>query len=72
VNFLFPWLLWQRAAKKKREELAKVSAELGKSEVILDLAKRDPKMREALRSLGLNTSEKENPDPETGTEPKDT
>src|SRR5271157_5662364 len=32
MNFIFPWLLWQRKNKAKREQLAKMAEELGNDE----------------------------------------
>jgi hypothetical protein len=55
MNFIFPWLLWERKIKAKREQLAKISEELGNNKVIADLSERDPELREALRSLGVKT-----------------
>jgi hypothetical protein len=61
MNFPLPWLLWRLAAEKKRKELAKACEELGKSEIVAELAERDPKTREALQSLGVKIARKEEP-----------
>jgi hypothetical protein len=57
MNFVFPWLLWRRAAKKQEDKNAKIFAELGNNKIIAELAERDPEMREALRTLGVKNPE---------------
>lgn len=55
MSFIFSWLLWRRAANKEQEKLDKVVDDLGKNEAISELSERDPKLREALRDLGVKT-----------------
>ena len=52
LNFL-PWLFWRRAAQKEQEKLDKVVEDLGKSDVIAELAERDPEFKKNLRTLGV-------------------
>jgi hypothetical protein len=56
VNFL-PWLLWERFLEKERAKNAKIFEELGKNKAIVELAERNPEVREALRTLGVKTPE---------------
>jgi len=51
------WLLWRRAAKKQEEKNAKIFKGLGENRVIAELAERDPEVREALRTLGVKTTD---------------
>ena len=53
MNFIFPWLLWRRAARKQEEKNAKIFEELGNNKVIAELSERDPEVREALRTRGV-------------------
>lgn len=60
MNFMFPWLLWQRFLEKKRAKNAKILKELREAyehPALIELAERDPKLKEALRSLGVKTGD---------------
>lgn len=51
MNFLFPWLLWRRAADKQQKKVDKVVDELTNNKVIAELAERDPEVKKALGDL---------------------
>jgi hypothetical protein len=55
---MFNWLvslLWERRLRKQQAGNDKIFTELGKNEVIIDMAKKDPEFRENLRVLGIKS-----------------
>ncbi len=64
MNFVFPWLLWERFLEKKRAKNAQIFEDLGKNKAIAELGERDPKVREALRTLGVKTPDAKTRDDE--------